>query len=1176
MYGSFEEDESKNGSYVQAETEESLSAVKLIAINPNENDEEDAAPTTPMINNRPSSGGGEREGLEEAAAEGAIDKVKHSSISAIDTILTNFTGVGTADDKEVFEDESLSADVTLLQASSEGNITLVKSRIAALQEESKKLTSDLDKVKALVSKELDRLDEKDFSALHLASRYNRKNVIKALLDAGANIDLVGSEGLTPLHLATKYDMTSAAKFLLERGAQVGIKSDYGTTSLAFACRRGNIELVDLLMEKNPGLVDVGDNSDVMPLHAAMMGGKEDVVKALLDMGARIDAEDKEGEQPIHYAAADNNEALIALLAKEVASKYDQPEEGTFAKRRLVNSQTRECDTPLHIAAQGGYEEVAKTLIALGADVNARTDTNQTPLHLASIAGHLSILKLLIMYKSKINAKDLDQQTALHVAAQFGRLEVCKQLLEFGARLDCNDKDNFTPLMLAVWKGQDEIVQFLIDKGASVYVKDLGDKNVLHLAIEEDNDDTLILLFNTPAKRLINAPDKEFKTPLHYAAKVGNIEAIEMLLEKNADVDLTDNQERTPIHLAAENGQTRCVTALGEHTPGSVNYNEETGKSPLHLAAINGFKKTSNVLIEMGAETSSRDDVNWTPLDYAALHGHPKVVVILLENDAPVDAQDKKGSTPLHHASANGNTDCMSILLDKGAEISKTDEDGKNCLDLAVENGQVDACMALIQHKRWKEVLNTQDSNGTHPMEKLIAVAPTVAEIVLNKCIHQTQVVRDDGRTATKVTYNFEFLDIEPDKQVNKLYFAPSNMLRHHQEKLLAHKLTVKLISDKWSRLGHWIYVFSVFSYLLYLSLLTGLVIIDKQRYSSTTPRNMSQFAKVGPWFLLLISIFHISKELLQIYYLGYHYFKEMVNYLEIILYTATLFFILPFIVESLDQDKYYDNQKLWESMKWNAGSIAILLGWSNLLLYLKRFPFFGLYVVMFMEVFKSLISVLPLFTTFIIGFALSFYVLMDGETAFKHVGRAIMKTGVMTIGEFEFNGIMTEYYAKNGVRDKNVLPYPIITYLIFTLFLVLMPILTMNFLVGLAAGDIEAVRKNAYLRILRAQVHILKTIELSYPKWLLQRFYRDHVNEYIDTKLTFWERLRKWWKSSDYDFVIEEQTDAGENELKMINSLESNGVEIEKQKKKLKRLCEILDEQKERFDYLFEKFELED
>jgi len=70
-------------------------------------------------------------------------------------------------------------------------------------------------------------------------------------------------------------------------------------------------------------------------------------------------------------------------------------------------------------------------------------------------------------------------------------------------------------------------------------------------------------------------------------------------------------------------------------------------------------------------------------------------------------------------------------------------------------------------------------------------------------------------------------------------------------------------------------------------------------------------------------------------------------------------------------------------------------------------------------------------------------------------------------------------------------------------------------------------------------------------------------------------RLRKWWKSSDYDFVLEEQTDAGENETRMMNSLEENGTEIEKQKKRLKYLCDILDEQKEKLENLFEKLEIE-
>ena len=97
--------------------------------------------------------------------------------------------------------------------------------------------------------------------------------------------------------------------------------------------------------------------------------------------------------------------------------------------------------------------------------------------------------------------------------------------------------------------------------------------------------------------------------------------------------------------------------------------------------------------------------------------------------------------------------------------------------------------------------------------------------------------------------------------------------------------------------------------------------------------------------------------------------------------------------------------------------------------------------------FKSLISVLPLFSTFIVGFALSFYVLIDGDAGFRYVGRAILKTGIMMIGEFEFNSIFTENFSKNGVLNEKVIPHPIITYLIFVLFLIVMPILTMNFLV---------------------------------------------------------------------------------------------------------------------------------
>lgn len=171
---------------MQAEVEENLSAIKLIAINPNENDEEDAG--IPMLRKKNSVQPIDEPPAEEKPQDEA-PKEKTISISALDNIITNFTGGA----EEVFDDQDLSADLTLLQGAAEGNITLVKKQIEELK------TSGRD-----VMKELNLSDDKGFSALHLASRYNRKNVIKALIDAGADKNLPGADGLTPLHLATKY------------------------------------------------------------------------------------------------------------------------------------------------------------------------------------------------------------------------------------------------------------------------------------------------------------------------------------------------------------------------------------------------------------------------------------------------------------------------------------------------------------------------------------------------------------------------------------------------------------------------------------------------------------------------------------------------------------------------------------------------------------------------------------------------------------------------------------------------------------------------------------------------------------------------------------------------------------------------------------------------------------
>ena len=77
-------------------------------------------------------------------------------------------------------------------------------------------------------------------------------------------------------------------------------------------------------------------------------------------------------------------------------------------------------------------------------------------------------------------------------------------------------------MYAVWKGQEEAVKYLLDNDAKLHLKDINGKCVLHIAVEEEQTDMLRLLLQIEGvDKLIDSPDKDFKTPIHCAARHGN-------------------------------------------------------------------------------------------------------------------------------------------------------------------------------------------------------------------------------------------------------------------------------------------------------------------------------------------------------------------------------------------------------------------------------------------------------------------------------------------------------------------------------------------------------------------------------------------------------------------------------------------------------------------------------
>lgn len=85
----------------------------------------------------------------------------------------------------------------------------------------------------------------------------------------------------------------------------------------------------------------------------------------------------------------------------------------------------------------------------------------------------------------------------------------------------------------------------------------------------------------------------------------------------------------------------------------------------------------------------------------------------------------------------------------------------------------------------------------------------------------------------------------------------------------------------------------------------------------------------------------------------------------------------------------------------------------------------------------------------------------------------------MMLGEIDFVGTFVQPYYGEGIEKvKTTLPYPIPAFIILWLFMVLMPILLMNLLIGLAVGDIESVRRNAQLKRLAMQVRMICDFEI--------------------------------------------------------------------------------------------------
>ncbi|XP_050928798.1 ankyrin-1 isoform X6 [Lates calcarifer] len=514
-------------------------------------------------------------------------------------------------------------------------------------------------------------------ALHIAARNDDTRTAAVLLQNDPNPDVLSKTGFTPLHIAAHYENMSVAQLLLNRGANVNFTPKNGITPLHIASRRGNVMMVRLLLDRG-AQIDAKTKDELTPLHCAARNGHVRIIEILLEHGAPIQAKTKNGLSPIHMAAQGDHMDCVRQLLQYNAE---------------IDDITLDHLTPLHVAAHCGHHRMAKVLLDKGAKANARALNGFTPLHIACKKNHMRSMDLLLKHSASLEAVTESGLTPLHVAAFMGHLNIVKNLLQRGASPNASNVKVETPLHMASRAGHCEVAQFLLQNAAQVDAKAKDDQTPLHCAARMGHKELVKLLLEHKAN-----PDSATTaghTPLHIAAREGHVHTIRILLDAGAQQIKMTKKGFTPLHVASKYGKVDVAELLLERGA-NPNAAGKNGLTPLHVAVHHNNLDVVKLLVSKGGSAHSTARNGYTPLHIAAKQNQMEVASCLLQNGASPNAESLQGITPLHLASQEGRPDMVALLISKQANVNLGNKNGLTPLHLVAQEGHVGIADTLVK------------------------------------------------------------------------------------------------------------------------------------------------------------------------------------------------------------------------------------------------------------------------------------------------------------------------------------------------------------------------------------------------------------------------------------------------------------------------------------------------
>lgn len=553
--------------------------------------------------------------------------------------------------------------------------------------------------------DLNHINNRGYTALHIAAEKNLSKLAEKLLRAGAspNIQSSVSDLKSALHVAVEFNASDVisefASFVLENEQNLS-KNETIREAPNFNCKNSN-----------------GDS----PLSLSLQLNRTDLVPILIQGGADVNARNGQDMTLLHQAILNHDSETAVFLLQQGAD---------------MNSLTGEQESPLQLAIHCHLPQVVDALCTRGVALSAPNNKGDPPLWTALELEYDDVAQVLVRHGVDTDCwssgPDGCQQTLLHRAIDENKENAAIFLIRSQCDLDSprqpgpngeggdEAKDKASPLHLCAQWGQTKVLQTLIDHGANVNTLDVENKTPLHIAIENQHEEIITILLCHPAIDL-KIRDKNGNTPFAAALTIRNHRAAQRILDRLPNAaEQMDSRGRNFLHLAIMRDDLESVLfLLAIQVDVNSRVHDANQSTPLHLAATSRNEMITRNLILAEARINERDAVQRTPLHIAAERGNLPAVSALLQNGSDYDAVDGEGNNALHIAVRGAHLSIVrELLTESSINAEAVNQKGRNPLHelcrTGEDNNAASICDLFIECMP-KYPINSPDMDGNTPL-----------------------------------------------------------------------------------------------------------------------------------------------------------------------------------------------------------------------------------------------------------------------------------------------------------------------------------------------------------------------------------------------------------------------------------------------------------------------------